>query len=90
MRKSIALLLVLTCLLAACGGAEDASEEATAENVECPADAAMDGAPDPVADAALEDEMNSVEDEALDAAGAAEAATAVLEEDAGLVADGGL
>ncbi len=89
MRKALVPLIALTSFLAACGGAQDASDEATAENVEFPADAAMDGAPDPVADAALEAEMNSVEDEALDAAEAAEAATAVLEEDAEFVDDSG-
>lgn len=82
MRKTILPLLAFPLILAACGGAQDASEEATAESVEIPADAAMEGAPDPVADAALEAEMAGVEDEAMDAAEAAEAATAVLEEDA--------
>lgn len=87
MRKAILPLLTVPfaflSALSACGGAQDASEEATAENVEIPADAAMDGAPDPVADAALDAEMATVEDDAMDAAEAAEAATAVLEEDAG-------
>ena len=84
MRKAILPLLAfpLTLALAACGGAQDASEEATAESVEIPADAAMEGAPDPVADAALDAEMAGVEEDAMDAAEAAEAATAVLEEDA--------
>jgi hypothetical protein len=38
--------------LAACGSSTDASEDATADTVEIPADQALSGAPDPVADPA--------------------------------------
>ena len=39
--------------LAACGNSTDASEDAVADNVEVPADTAMEDVPEPVADAEL-------------------------------------
>ena len=62
--------------LAGCGDADDASEDAMADTVEMPADEAMTGLPDPVADteaeAAAEAEASAAETvEAVEAAGAA-------------------
>jgi hypothetical protein len=66
--------------LAACGSADDASEDAMADNVEMPADEALAGAGDPVADAdldaAADAEMDANEATASEAADAAEAAVA--------------
>lgn len=56
-------------LLAACGSATDASEDAMADTVEMPADDAMAGAPEPVADDAA---MEETEMDAMEAAETAE------------------
>ena len=86
--KKIALLAVssFALALAACGSADDASEDAMADNVEMPADEAMAGAPEPAADAvdeaaeeATQDAEAAVEQTAEDAADAAEAAVADIE-----------
>lgn len=67
----------LALVLAACGSATDASEDALADNVELPADESMAGTPAPVADeAALAEDAASAEDEATDAAAEAEAMVA--------------
>jgi len=80
--------------LAACGGSDDASEDALADNVEMPADEAMTDMPMPAADAteAADDAaadadaaMNAeaagaaAEQAAADAAAAAEAAAGAVE-----------
>ena len=79
--------------LAACGGSDDASEDAMADNVEMPADEALADVPLPVADETAEvDEATdasdldaveaagaAAEEAAADAAAAAEAATAAAE-----------
>ena len=78
--------------LAACGSADDASEDAMADNVEMPADEAMTDAAAPVAEetAAATDAATGVDDAtaaageaaaaaASDAAAAAEAATKTAE-----------
>jgi hypothetical protein len=80
--------------LAACGKADDASEDAMADNVELPADSAMASAAPPVADASASSDETSVagptsaaaaeagdaaEAAAADAAAAAEAATTQAE-----------
>ena len=46
----IAFASAATLGLAACGSSDDASEDAMADTVEMPADEAMAGLPDPVAD----------------------------------------
>ena len=61
-------------LLAACGSATDASEDAMADTVEMPADEAMAGTPEPAADPeALTEAADSAEENAEDAAATAEA-----------------
>ena len=45
MKKLALVLAPLTCALAACGGADDASTEAQADTVEMPADDAMAAVP---------------------------------------------
>ena len=66
--------------LAACGSADDASEDAMADTVEMPADAAMADAAEPVADTgtseAVEDASTDVADPTAQAGDAAEAAAA--------------
>jgi hypothetical protein len=63
----------LLLALAACGSATDASEDALADNVEVPADQAMQGTPAPVADAdALAEEAEAAESDAIEAAETAE------------------
>ena len=85
---------VAVLALAACGGSDDASEDAMADNVEMPADEAMAGAGDPVADTDLDAADaatadagdttaaagDAAEAAAADAAAAAEAATQAAEE----------
>lgn len=74
-RISLAAAFALT--LAGCGSATDASEEAMADNVELPADQAMQGAPAPVADPqALVEEAEAAEANAIEAAEEAEALVA--------------
>jgi hypothetical protein len=95
--KKIALFAAVSSFalaLAACGGSDDASEDALADNVEMPADEAMADMPMPAADAteAVEDAEASADDAmaaeeagaaaeqaAADAAAAAEAATEAAE-----------
>ncbi|MXO60765.1 hypothetical protein GRI89_14575 [Altererythrobacter salegens] len=62
--------------LAACGSADDASEDAMADNVEMPADEALSEVPAPVADetAAVEDASSDVADTTSAVGDAAEAA----------------
>ena len=60
--------------LAACGSSDDASEDAEADTVEIPADEAMAGMPDPVADSDAADEAGQSPEETLDTAEAAAAA----------------
>ncbi len=91
--KKITLLAPLAVLaLSACGSSTDASQDATADTVEIPADNAMASAPDPVADAGAnvdapapaetgevaEDAPTTVEDTADAAAAAAADAEAAL------------
>ena len=81
--KKIALIAAASSFalaLAACGDADDASEDAMADNVEMPADEAMAGAPDPATDAvadaaeeATQEAEAAVEQTAETAADAAEA-----------------
>lgn len=74
--------------LAACGGSDDASEDAMADNVEMPADEALADAPLPVADetTAAEEAAESAE-ESLDAAEAAGAAAEEAAADAAAAAE---
>lgn len=72
--------------LAACGDADDASEDALADNVEMPADEAMADVPDPAVDAvseaaeeATQDAEAAIEQTAEQAANDAEAAVADIE-----------
>ena len=79
--KKIALFAAVSSFalaLAACGGSDDASEDALADNVELPADEAMADAPMPAADA-TEATEDAAEDAAAAAAAAAEAATEAAE-----------
>jgi hypothetical protein len=66
----IAFSAAATLLLAACGSADDASDNAQADTVEMPADQAVTNTPDPVAATA------AVESAAEDATQTAEEATA--------------
>ena len=77
--KLTALIAVpaLALALAACGDSGDASDDATADNVELPADEAMAGAPEP-----MMDEGMSVDETEADAAAAAAEASAMVEDDA--------
>jgi hypothetical protein len=90
MKKLTYFAPIALLALAACGSSTDASEDATADTVEIPADEAMSGMPDPVADPAAgidapvddmapvettEDVGDAAEAAAMDAAAAAEAAT---------------
>jgi hypothetical protein len=96
--KKIALFAAVSSFalaLAACGGADDASEDAMAGDVEMPADEAMADTPLPVADAteagdeageaaddataSAEEAADAAEQAAADAAAAAEAATEAAE-----------
>jgi len=90
---AFASLAALT--LAACGSSDNASEEATAEDVEMPADEAMTGVEEPAADAnAMSDEStttptpapsdttSAVGDAAADVAAQAEADAAAGDEEA--------
>ena len=87
--KKIALIAAVSSFalaLAACGDADDASEDAMADNVEMPADEAMAGAPDPATDAvsqaaeeATEDAEAAIEQTAEQAADNAEATVADVE-----------
>ena len=95
--KKIALFAAVSSFalaLAACGGSDDASEDALADNVEMPADEAMADMPMPEADAtdaaedaeagpdeamAAEAAGAAAEEAAADAAAAAEAATEAAE-----------
>jgi hypothetical protein len=86
--KKFALFAVssFALALAACGDADDASEDAMADNVEMPADEAMAGVPDPNADAvsdaaeeATQDAEAAIEETAQSAADAAEATVADIE-----------
>ena len=74
---SVSVLASAALALAACGSSTDASEDATADTVEMPADEAMADAPAPVDDAAVEEEMTANE---TDAAAAAEEAQATVDE----------
>ena len=67
--------------LAACGDSDDASEDALADDVELPADEAMNGVPDPVADLESEEGQDPAEtlEAAESAADDAEAAVADVE-----------
>lgn len=66
-----------TFALAACGSADDASVEATADTVEMPADEALEPiAEEPVEDAAVAEEAGEPADTAVDEATATEAADA--------------
>ena len=70
---STALAGAFALTLAACGSTTDASEDASADNVEIPADEAMAGAPAPVDDPdALAEAADAAEADAMDAAAAAE------------------
>ena len=79
MKKIIATAVLASAFaLSACGSSTDASEDATADTVEMPADDAMAGAPAPVADeAAAETEMQANE---ADAEAAATEAQATVDE----------
>jgi len=96
--KKIALFAAVSSFalaLAACGGSDDASEDAMADDVEMPADEAMADMPMPVADATeaageadeatddaaagAEEAADAAEQAAADAAAAAEAATEAAE-----------
>lgn len=75
MKKTLAVVLAsaFTLSLAACGSTTDASEDASADNVEIPADEAMAGAPAPVEDPdALAEAADAAEGDAMDAAATAE------------------
>lgn len=67
-----AVAVTAALALAACGNSTDASDEAMADTVEVPADEAVAGTPDPVADA---DANTEIETNEMDAAAAADAAT---------------
>lgn len=74
--------------LAACGGSDDASEDAMADNVEMPADEALADAPLPVADeTAAADEAAQSTDESLQNAEAAGAAAEEAAADAAAAAE---
>jgi len=94
--KKIALFAACSfaLALAACGGSDDASEDALADNVEMPADEALADAPMPTADTteavdeaeaspdeamAAEEAGAAAEQAAADAAAAAEAAAGAVE-----------
>ena len=80
--KKIALFAAVSSFalaLAACGGSDDASEDALADDVEMPADEAMADMPMPVADA-TEAAEEAGEDAADDAAASAEEAAAAAEQ----------
>ena len=82
--KKIALFAAASSFalaLAACGGSDDASEDAMADDVELPADEAMANVPDPNADLeSEEDQDEAVTQEAAEsAADEAEAAVADVE-----------
>jgi len=74
--------------LGACGESTDASEEAVADTVEVPADAAMADAPEPVADGdisaseatSIEEAVDEASAEAEAAADAADAAQATVDD----------
>lgn len=67
--------------LVGCGDADDASEDAMADTVEMPADEAMTGLPDPVADAdATADAAAEAEASAAEAVETVEAAGAAAEQ----------
>ena len=74
-----ALTAAAALALTACGSSTDASDEAMADTVEVPAEEAVAGTPDPVADAAANSEIEANE---MDAAEAADAATAAVEGEA--------
>ena len=65
--------------LAACGGSDDASEDAMADDVEMPADEAMADTPMPVADA-TEAAEDAADDAADDASASAEEAADAAEQ----------
>jgi maltose-binding protein MalE len=87
--KKFALIAAASSMalaLAACGDADDASEDAMADNVEMPADEAMASVPDPATDAvddaaeeATQDAEAAIEQTAETAADAAEATVADIE-----------
>ncbi len=80
--KKIALFAAVSSFalaLAACGGSDDASEDALADNVEMPADEAMADTPMPAADA-TEAADEAAEDAASDAAASAEEAADAAEQ----------
>ena len=82
--KKIALFAAVSSFalaLAACGGSDDASEDALADDVELPADNAMANVPDPAPDVDSEDEQSDAvtQEAAEDAADQAEAAVADVE-----------
>ncbi len=83
MTARFAPLALVALLLAACSGAEDTSEDATADTVEMPADEAMADVPMPVED------RDFAEDDALDGAAAARAepSTQAIERSAEQAAD---
>ena len=71
---SVSVLASAALALAACGDSTDASEDATADTVEMPADEAMVDAPAPVDDpAAIDAEMEANEQDAAEAAADAQA-----------------
>ena len=82
--KKIALFAAVSSFalaLAACGGSDDASEDALADDVELPADNAMANVPDPAPDVDSEEEQSDAvtQEAAEDAADQAEAAVADVE-----------
>jgi len=82
--KKIALFAAASSFalaLAACGGSDDASEDALADDVELPADNAMANVPDPAPDVESEDTQSDAvtQEAAEDAADQAEAAVADVE-----------
>ena len=80
--KKIALFAAVSSFalaLAACGGSDDASEDAMADDVEMPADDAMAGTPPPVADA-TEAAEDAADDAADDASASAEEAADAAEQ----------
>lgn len=63
MKKLAIMAAAAAFALSACGDTTDASEDAVADSVEVPADDAMTGLPDPVADA---DAMSADEEAAIE------------------------
>jgi hypothetical protein len=74
----IAFASAASLALAACGGSDDASEDAMADTVEMPADEAMASAPEPAADTDVV--ADAADDAAAGAGEEAEATTAEVAE----------